>query len=210
MTPNIVIIVFDAARAQNFPFYGYQRNTTPFLWENRDQFAVYENAISSSYWTMPSVASLFTGMYTSGHGLVVDGDQLDESLPSLPAILKKSGYRCAEFTRNIYALEYSGLHRNFDHVYSKFQLDYMKRIVASITKNKMEQIGGSLSNDAGCSYLEKNNRHPSMSTFLARITDLVFDAGGKQFVRDFSKWLRADNHMPFFAYFHFLETPPSL
>lgn len=206
MKPNIVFIVLDAARAQNLPFYGYQRNTTPYLWENRDEFAVYENAISSSYWTMPSVASLFTGMYTSGHGLVVDGDQLDESIPSLPAILKKQGYRCAEFTRNFYALEYSGLNRHFDHIFSTFELDSLKKIVAGITQKNIPSNTRPLANDNGCSSIEKNSQHRPMSTLLARITDLVFDAGGKRFVRDFAKWLHADQHRPFFAYFHFLET----
>ena len=206
MTPNIVIIVLDAARAQNFSFYGYRRNTTPFLWKNRDEFAVYENAISSSYWTMPSVASLFTGMYTSGHGLVVDGDRLDERLPSLPSILKNHGYRCAEFTRNYYALAYSGLNRNFDQVYSTFKLDYLKKVVAGISKKSVRKAGKhSINNTVGPFHAIGNN-HAGISTLAARITDIVFDSGGKQLVRDFANWLPADNHNPFFAYFHFLET----
>ena len=82
MKPNIVIILLDAVRAQNLPFYGYDRNTTPFLSSVADEFCIYQNAISSSYWTMPSIASLFTGMYTSSHGLLADLDKLDDAIAS--------------------------------------------------------------------------------------------------------------------------------
>ena len=128
MTPNIVIIALDAVRAQNLPFYGYHRNTTPYLSSLEDDFVIYENSISSSYWTMPSVASLFTGMHTSGHGLVVDGDKLDPTLSTLPGILKSHGYRCAAFGRNIYVSDYSGLDNEFDDFFSKSYIDQLKKI----------------------------------------------------------------------------------
>ncbi|MDY6774084.1 MAG: hypothetical protein SVS85_02690 [Candidatus Nanohaloarchaea archaeon] len=31
--PNIVLVVLDSSRAQNLPFYGYERGTAPFLTE---------------------------------------------------------------------------------------------------------------------------------------------------------------------------------
>lgn len=49
LKPNIVIISLDAVRAQNSSFYGYSRNTTPFLSSMERELAIYENAISSTY-----------------------------------------------------------------------------------------------------------------------------------------------------------------
>ena len=67
-SPNIVLIVWDTARADHFSSYGYFRNTTP----NVDQFAkrgvLFENAISASSWTLPSMASVFTSLLPHQHG----------------------------------------------------------------------------------------------------------------------------------------------
>jgi glucan phosphoethanolaminetransferase (alkaline phosphatase superfamily) len=61
LTPNIVIIVIDAVRSYNLTVYGYHRNTTPFLCENKHEFAIYQNAISSTYWTMGQMVNTATG-----------------------------------------------------------------------------------------------------------------------------------------------------
>ena len=205
MTPNIVIIALDAARAQNFPFYGYQRNTTPFLWGNKEKFAVYENAISSSYWTMPSVASLFTGMYTSGHGLVADGDKLDEKIPTLPGILKTKGYRNVAFVRNVYVSEYSGLSKNFDEFFSITGLDHAKNIMEKLAKNWLGNLQPCGIKNVNYK-LNGNTNRKIINNIIARLTDLSVDSGGNRFISDFKKWLRKYHEKPFFAYFHFMET----
>ncbi len=62
-SPNVLLIVLDTVRADHLGAYGYARATSP----NLDRFAregvVFENAYSSSSWTMPSHASLFTNLY---------------------------------------------------------------------------------------------------------------------------------------------------
>lgn len=62
-SPNVLLIVLDSVRADHLGAYGYARATSP----NLDGFAregvVFENAYSSSSWTMPSHASLFTNLY---------------------------------------------------------------------------------------------------------------------------------------------------
>lgn len=120
MQPNIVIIIFDALRAYNLHVYGYRRNTIPFLFENKHEFAICQNAISSTCWMMPSVASLFTVMYASGFALVTDRDKLDERLPWLTTILKNRGYRSATFVRNVYLSEHSRLIKSIPAKAGKF------------------------------------------------------------------------------------------
>jgi len=208
MQPNVVIIIIDAVRAQNLSIYGYPRQTTPFLSSIEKELAVYENAISSSYWTMPAIASLFTGMYTSGHKLLVDGDKLSKSLASLPSVLRKRGYRCAAFTRNIYVSEYSGLDTHFHDFFSRCFIDHLKAFRKSFfpksTVPRFQRLG------IRRKYLARFDqpcrpRKPFSTTF-ARLFDVISDSGGMRFVKDFSKWLKQFNGQPFFAYFHFLET----
>jgi len=207
VTPNIVLIVLDAVRAQNLPFYGYYRNTTPFLFSIEKDLALYKNAVSSTYWTMPSIASLFTGMYTSGHGLVVDGDKLSPSLQTLPRILRQHGYRCGAFVRNVYVSEYSGLDRDFDDFYSTFVLDSLKKAASKISKKGMSRL-----QPPGINQLydppsrDGDTLKRYFSNIAARSVDVLFDTGAGKFVQDFSGWVKQYRSNPFFAYFHFLET----
>ena len=207
MKPNIVIISLDAVRAQNVSFYGYSRNTTPFLSSMEGELAAYENAISSTYWTMPSVASLFTGMYTSGHGLVVDGDKLSPSLQTLPKILRQHGYRCGAFVRNVYVSEYSGLDRDFDDFYSTFVLDSLKKIASTISKRGVSRLQAPGINQLCDQMSSDGNRFKKyIANMAARSIDMLFDTGSRKFVDNFSGWIKKSRPKPFFAYFHFLET----
>ena len=90
--PNILLIILDAVRAKNLSIYGYEKNTTPNLKKLLPDCVLYRNAISSSYWTMPSIASLFTGTYPSTHNLIHDGDVLRPNFITLPEFLKENGY----------------------------------------------------------------------------------------------------------------------
>ena len=206
MKPNIVIIVFDAVRAKNLPLYGYHRDTTPFLQSIAEDLAIYENAISSTYWTMPSVASLFTGMYSSGHGLVVDGETLDDRFPVLPEILRNQGYRCAGFGRNVYVSDYSGLNRGFHEFYSTFELDQLKKLASKISKRSLGRLQPPGINNAGKEDDFDNGWKSKTSNFVARLADVAIDSGGRKFVQNFHSWLNRHQDEPFFAYFHFLET----
>jgi len=112
--PNILLIILDAVRAKNLSIYGYEKNTTPNLKKLLPNCVLYRNAISSSYWTMPSIASLFTGTYPSTHYLIHDGDVLRPNFITLPEFLKENGYLTIGLSPNPYVSRYSGLHRGFD------------------------------------------------------------------------------------------------
>jgi len=66
--PNLILVTFDALRADHLGCYGYNRNTSP----NLDAFArtgtFYARAVATSPWTLPTHASLFTGKYPFEHG----------------------------------------------------------------------------------------------------------------------------------------------
>jgi len=209
--PNIVIILLDAARADNFPFYGYHRQTTPFLDSVKDDLAIYQHPISSSYWTMPSIASLFTGMYTSAHGLVADGDRIDGSLATLPGVLRRSGYQCASFNANVYVSEYSGLTDDFDATFSATKIDRLKKIVSTFSGNFLKRlqppgITRKTGEDTRVAQFMEDSLKDKLFNMAARSMDIVIDRGGQEFVSSFSTWLRNRGSEPFFSYFHIFET----
>src|SRR5215813_14923310 len=65
--PNILLIVFDTARGDRFPFNGYERPTAPNLSAIAREGVVYTHAFSPAPWTVPAHARLFTGQYPSLH-----------------------------------------------------------------------------------------------------------------------------------------------
>ena len=107
--------MLDAARAENFSVYGYDRPTTPNLERLAGGLALYDQCISTATWTLPSTAGLFTGTYASTHRLVIDGDRLDDSYDSLPELLTREGYRTAKVMGDVpYVSEFSGMERGFE------------------------------------------------------------------------------------------------
>ncbi len=112
--PNILLIVCDAARAENFSVFGYPKRTTPNLEKYTDRCALYQNCISAATWTLPSTTGLFTGTYPSTHQLVIDGDRLHPKFSTLPEILAGRGYYTAKVTGQVpYVSSFSGLDRGF-------------------------------------------------------------------------------------------------
>jgi arylsulfatase A-like enzyme len=111
--PNVVLVVLDTVRAQNLSLYGYERNTSPRL----DAFArtgvVFERALSTSPWTLPSHANLFTGRLP--HELSADWlAPLNNAHPTMAEVFAARGYATGGFVANVlYATAETGLGRGF-------------------------------------------------------------------------------------------------
>ena len=67
---NVVVILIDTLRPDHLSTYGYAHETAPFLSALAETSTVFFNAMSSSSWTAPATASLFTGLYPNRHGVV--------------------------------------------------------------------------------------------------------------------------------------------
>lgn len=119
--PNIVLVVMDTTAARHLSLYGHQRLTTPRLERIGAQGAVFQNAFSTSTWTLPSHASMFTGLPPSSHGATTDNLVLDPSITTLATILSDVGYRTLGFSNNSWVGPSSGLHRGFDRFVNLIQ-----------------------------------------------------------------------------------------
>lgn len=99
--PHIILIVLDTAGAKRCSTYGYPRQTTPGLSRLADEATLYKHCFAPAPWTIPSHASLFSGLYPSQHGCNVYSRHLPESIHSLPEILRRMGYRSISITSNL-------------------------------------------------------------------------------------------------------------
>ena len=70
--PNVLIITLDTTRADHLGCYGYERETSPNLDRLAAESTLYTHVISTSSWTLPSHAALFTGKFTASHGARYD------------------------------------------------------------------------------------------------------------------------------------------
>ncbi len=66
--PSIVLISLDTTRPDHLSVNGYQRETTPNLARLALDGQVFPNFVTASSWTLPTHASLFTGLHPTTHG----------------------------------------------------------------------------------------------------------------------------------------------
>jgi len=63
--PHVVLVVLDTARADFFSSYGFDRETTPVVDGLAASGVRFERAFATDFWTLPSHASILTGLYPS-------------------------------------------------------------------------------------------------------------------------------------------------
>ena len=117
--PHILFIVLDTLRRDHLSAYGYPRETSPELQAFAAQAAQFERAVAPAQWTIPSHASMFTGLYPSTHGLTQASGVLTGAYPALAELLRGAGYHTAAFCNNpLVGVLNNGLQRGFDRFYN--------------------------------------------------------------------------------------------
>lgn len=112
--PDVLFIVLDTQRVDRLSCYGYPHDTTP----NIDAFAAsatrFNMAIAPAQWTVPSHASMFTGVYPSEHTMTQSYSVMPEDVTTLAERLQASGYFTAGFCNNpLVGVVNNGLRRGF-------------------------------------------------------------------------------------------------
>jgi arylsulfatase len=91
-------VTIDTLRADHLETYGYPVDTAPFLSKLARNGIVFANAFTASSHTAPSHASLFTSLFPFQHGLLRNGERLDNQIETLAERLRMAGYTTAAFT----------------------------------------------------------------------------------------------------------------
>lgn len=120
---RVVFVVMDTVRADHLGVYGYERPTTPRLASLAETATLYTGAQAVAPWTLPSHASMFTGLYPFEHGAhtrgtpdeVVPAGALADSHTTLAEVLREEGFRTGAFVANrAYLARRWGLNQGFD------------------------------------------------------------------------------------------------
>ena len=111
---NVVLIMLDTVRADHLSCYGYERSTTPNLDRLAGQGVLFQDAVAPTSWTLPSLASVLTGLLPHQHGANWQ-DALDPHPKTLAEVMKSQGYQTAAFNANAdFGLAGWGLDKGFD------------------------------------------------------------------------------------------------
>ncbi len=120
---NVILISIDTLRADHMSCYGYARNTTPILDTFSKEGYLFKNVTSTSSWTAPAMASLFTTLMPSQHdikhgvyksGSIYGQEVLDESHVTLAEVLKENGLTTFGISSNPHMTEELGFAQGFD------------------------------------------------------------------------------------------------
>jgi arylsulfatase A-like enzyme len=128
--PNVLLISLDSVRSDMLGCYGARfagRSPTPVLDRLAAEGVRIEDALSGTSWTLPSHATLFTGVPELVHGLEQDGQRLGEDFPTLAERLRTQGYRTAGVYSGPYLDPRFGLGRGFE----RYRAGYGPKLAAA-------------------------------------------------------------------------------
>jgi arylsulfatase A-like enzyme len=178
--PNVLIIVMDTVRADHLSALGYERNTSPNLDRLAAQGVLFENAFSTSSWTLPAHASLLTGRFPFEHGAEVMA--YDGRYPTLAEEFRRRGYRTGAFSANtFFFIPQNGFGTGFLHFEGLF---------STLTDALIRPFYGRqlVSLYAEASYSDLPGRRPA-----------------DQINSDFLRWLPQDGARPFFVVLNYFD-----
>jgi len=108
----VIILALDGLRADVLGCYGAPARTPVF-----DALAAesirFEWAFAQAPTMLPSLASLFTGLYPTTHGLREPGDRLADEAPTMAEVLADAGMTTAAFVEGLPAGDDFGLAQGF-------------------------------------------------------------------------------------------------
>jgi arylsulfatase A-like enzyme len=111
--PNVLLIVVDTVRADRLSSYGYQRPTSTHMDRLARSGIRFANVSSTSSWTLPAHASLFTGVMPIRHGATQEHRELGSEFSTLAGLLSDAGYATVAVSGNPLVSVTTGLDRGF-------------------------------------------------------------------------------------------------
>jgi arylsulfatase A-like enzyme len=110
----IVLISLDTLRADHLGIYGSERPTSPVLDSLAREGVIFDDASATSSWTLPSHASMLTGLFPKKHRANSRRSGLPRRIPTLASLLSAQGYTTAAVVNSTWLSPKYGLTRDFE------------------------------------------------------------------------------------------------
>jgi Sulfatase len=122
--PNVLLLVFDTARAGTFEPYGAEPGATPAFADLARRGAVAQDARANASWTVPSHAAMLTGLLPRATGTSqISGDDAHPAFRAalqahrhrnLAEVLRRTGFSTRAVSTNFWLTPSSGFDIGFD------------------------------------------------------------------------------------------------
>jgi len=141
---NVIIVSIDTLRADHLGCYGYSRDTSPSIDSLAQDSALFQNAYSTSPWTLPAHVSLLTGLNCVNHQVYMENDKIPRSLVTLTDVLRNNNFFSSAFTGGGFVSSAFGFSEGFDFyretlsgIYNNQAAEWVgQEVVNWIDKNK--------------------------------------------------------------------------
>jgi hypothetical protein len=185
--PNVLLVVFDTARADAVEPYGARPGATPTLAQMASAGTAAPSVFSTANWTVPAHGSMFTGMLPGTSGLGRSFDKNPQGFKRtveshrerlLSTVLGRSGYATSGVSANLWVSSETGFDTGFD----------------SFTFVRAARSTG---HAAGTS---TGRLHADLQAVRARVDD-----GAAEIERLLGDWLTQRSDQPFFWFVNLVE-----
>ena len=99
---HVILITVDTLRADVLSSYGSQSVKTPNIDGLSEDGVLFKNAYSSAPWTLPSFASIMTGLPPGTHLTTTPSSKLPTEFKTIAEYMLDSGYYTGAFVKNIF------------------------------------------------------------------------------------------------------------
>ncbi len=112
--PNVLLVTVDTLRADHLSAYGYDKIQTPNLDRLASDGALFSRHLTASSWTLPTIASLHTGIHPDVHGTYRPETRLDTGFTTMAEAFGQRGYATAAYLTNAYLESRYAMDQGFD------------------------------------------------------------------------------------------------
>jgi len=135
--PNVVLIVLDTLRGDRLSCMGYARNTSPRIDALAQQGVLFTHAYATCFWTLPSHASLLTGLHPVQVGATSETLHLPDDALTVAEVLGGAGYRTAGFVCNSWVSGERGFAQGFQEYLEMWRTENQDRSQHAVSMEDM-------------------------------------------------------------------------
>jgi arylsulfatase A-like enzyme len=202
--PNVLLLILDTVRAKSLSLNGARFATTPRLDVRAREGLVFDAAYSTSSWTLPAHASMFTGLYAS-HTEADWTSPLELEPVTLAEVLRAKGYATGGFVANMQATSYrTGLGRGFIR-YEDLQRSW-EEVVFTTSLAQTRSVANALFTWREDGWLGGALRQ--LARLHLKIEGNYFahdQKNASEVARDFLRWQSTIGQRPFFAFLNLFD-----
>jgi len=138
---NVLLVTLDTTRADRIGCYGYADAETRALDGLARDGVLFESCITPTAFTLPSHASIMTGLYPDSHGVPLNGGvALADAQTTIAERLSEAGYRTGAFVGAFVLDGRWGLEQGFEHYDDNFELKSGEKLDLARTQRPADQV----------------------------------------------------------------------